>query len=90
MIEDFPLKLHVFPNKEIYMINNSINGVKFGDVAKFTICLNGQNDSLEVKATSKCPFASFSVSSALESFILSSSLNRHRLGNQSNGDFHAK
>ena len=45
--------MHVFPNKEIYMINNSINGVRFGDVAKFSICLNGQNDSLEVKATSK-------------------------------------
>ena len=52
-LTDFPLKLHVFPNKEIYMINNSLNGVKLGDVAKFSICLNGQNDSLEIKATSK-------------------------------------
>ena len=52
LLSDFPLKLHVFPNKEIYMVNNSLNGVKFGDVAKFCICLNGQNESLEVKATS--------------------------------------
>ncbi len=43
----------MFPNKEIYMINESLAGVRYGQMAKFRICLNGQNDALDVRVTSE-------------------------------------
>ncbi len=52
-IEGFPMKLSVFPNREILMISENINGVKLGNVAKFRIYLNEQKDSLNIKITSK-------------------------------------
>lgn len=52
-IEGFPIRLNVFPNKEIFFINENINGVKIGSIAKFRIYLNGQKESLNIRITSK-------------------------------------
>jgi hypothetical protein len=55
-IEGFPMKLNVFPNRDVFMVSENINGVKLGNLAKFRIYLNEQNDSLNIKITSNSVF----------------------------------
>ncbi|CAF0722239.1 unnamed protein product [Brachionus calyciflorus] len=50
-IEGFPIRINVFPNKEIFLINENINGLRLGSLAKFRIYLNGHKDSLNLRIT---------------------------------------
>jgi hypothetical protein len=52
-IEGFPIKLSVFPNKEIYFVNENINGARLGSKVKFRINLNEHKESLNIRVTSK-------------------------------------
>ena len=50
---DYPIKLNVYPNKEVLMINENPNGVKIGNSAKLSLRLNDQKSSLNIKITRK-------------------------------------
>ena len=52
-IEGFPMKLNVYPNREVFVKSENINGLALGNTAKFRVYLNGQKDSLNIKITSK-------------------------------------
>lgn len=53
MIEGFPIKINVFPNSDIFVVNENINGVRHGQKASFRICLNSNNDpDFNIKITS--------------------------------------
>jgi hypothetical protein len=52
-IEGFPLRLAVFPNRDVFMVCENVNGVRVGSVARFRIYLNEQKESLNVKITSE-------------------------------------
>lgn len=51
--KDYPVKLNVYPNKDVLMINKNINGVKLGASAKLTLQLNDQKNSLNIRITRK-------------------------------------
>ena len=51
--KDYPVKLNVYPNKDVLMINENINGVKLGASAKLTLQLNDQKNSLNIRITRK-------------------------------------
>lgn len=53
-IEGFPIKLNVFPNKDVYILNKNKNGTMVDSVAKLQIFMNDQKDALSVKVTSMC------------------------------------
>ncbi len=53
MIEGFPLKINVFPNNDIFVINENINGVRHGQKATLKICSNSIKDpDFNIKITS--------------------------------------
>jgi hypothetical protein len=49
--KDYPIKLSVYPNKEVLMINENLNGVKIGGSAKLALRLNNQKTSLNIRIT---------------------------------------
>ncbi len=50
MIEGFPLKINAFPNSDIFVVDENINGVRHGQKAIFKICLNNNHTDLALNA----------------------------------------